>query len=292
MSNIRLSRGLCAVVGESLLGSHATLDALFTSAGAPGEPPDLAHHSKWKEWAFRAGQDVAVDSLSFLGNVLEEFMDVTPLDNQSEEYTNWVKSKARIESTLEANGLEYYQGGRVIPNGKGLGDNTTTPILLSKKEKLTPSSVDELLKTVVRGLPRAIYPLSYRRKGATSISFSNEYDVQDLLHVLLRPWVADIRAEEYTPSYAGSSTRMDFLLPAHSTVIETKIVRDKNHAKRVGDELIIDIAHYRAHQFCDVLWCVIYDPQNLIVNVDGLKSDLEGCHNNNSGSVQVILEVV
>ncbi|MEP6534302.1 MAG: hypothetical protein ABJF23_03230 [Bryobacteraceae bacterium] len=60
-----------------------------------------------------------------------------------------------------------------------------------------------------------------------------------------RPWISDIRAEEFTPSYAGSSTRMDFLLPAHGLVIETKIIRDRPHAKHVGNELIIDIDHYR-----------------------------------------------
>ena len=76
---MRLSRSLCAVVGESLRGSHDTLNALFIAAGAPGEPPALSHGSKWKEWLFRAGQDPAVDSLAVLGNVLEEFMDLAPL---------------------------------------------------------------------------------------------------------------------------------------------------------------------------------------------------------------------
>ena len=68
MSNVRLSRSLCAVVGSVLAGtgSHTTLDALFKSAGAPGAPPDLAHYSKWKEWLFRAGQDSSVDSLAVL----------------------------------------------------------------------------------------------------------------------------------------------------------------------------------------------------------------------------------
>ena len=73
---------------------------------------------------------------------------------------------------------------------------------------------------------------------------------------MLRPWISDIRPEEFTPSYAGSSTRMDLLLPAHGLVIETKIIRDRVHAKRVGDELIIDIDHYRKHPDCRRLWCV------------------------------------
>ena len=80
MANVRLSKALCTVVGEVLASteSHATLDALFRSAGAPGDAPALPHHSKWKEWLFRAGRDPEVDSLAVLGNVLEEFMDVPP----------------------------------------------------------------------------------------------------------------------------------------------------------------------------------------------------------------------
>ena len=87
--------------------------------------------------------------------------------------------------------------------------------------------------------------------------FDSEYDIQDLLHSQLRPWIHDIRPEEYTPSYAGSSTRMDFLLPEHNLVIELKRVHDKVHAAKIGDELIIDIEHYRRHSQCNRLWCVI-----------------------------------
>src|SRR5207237_9230184 len=100
-----------------------------------------------------------------------------------------------------------------------------------------------LLLVLLKNLRRAMQPLTHRRKGAVTLSFSTEYDVQDLLHALLRPWVADVRPEEFTPSYAGSSTRMDFLLPAHRRVLELKFVRDRNHAKKIGDELIIDIDH-------------------------------------------------
>lgn len=121
-----------------------------------------------------------------------------------------------------------------------------------------------------------MYPLQNRRKDAPcSMQFDNEYDVQDLLHALLRPWIKDIRPEEYTPSYAGSSTRIDFVLADHCIVIEVKYVRDQAHAKKVGDELIIDIAKYRTHPQCRQLWIVVYDSGKLIRNPEGLISDLE-----------------
>ena len=201
MDNIRLSKSLCTVVGDALQGSHATLETLFLSAGAPGEPPDLAHHSKWKEWLFRAGQDPSVNSLAVLGNVLEEFMDL-PTDETEEAFERWQQHRDKIEEILEQHGLRYFRFGRVLPQG----ESPSSPEVGSSPERQTaststkPTDIEDLVRVLVNGLPRAMHPLTHRRKNAQVLSFSNEYDVQDLLHALLRPWVADIRPEEFTPS--------------------------------------------------------------------------------------------
>jgi REase_DpnII-MboI len=193
--------------------------------GAPGAAPDLSHATKWKEWLFRAGQDPNVDSLAVLGNVIEENMDVPP-EERTLEHAEWEIDREGLLKALEESGLRYYRGGRVLPIGPPLPD--VAPYVLRTPAK--PHDLEELLLVLVRGLRRAMFPLTNRRKGSTSLSFSSEYDVQDLLHVLMRPWVADIRAEEYTPSYAGSSTRMDFLLPEHRLVLEIKFIRDADHS--------------------------------------------------------------
>lgn len=283
MTNIRLSKALCAIVGEVLVGSHATLDALFQSAGAPGDPPALSHGSKWKEWLFRAGIDPNIDSLAVLGNVLEEFMDLPP-EESTPEFESWKEKRARVEAALEQNGLRYFRFGRVFPQGQQL-EEYESPAMPQVSSPAKPNSIEELLLILLRGLRRAMHPLAHRRKGAQALVFSSEYDVQDLLHAMLRPWVSDIRPEEFTPSYAGSSTRMDFLLPTHTLVIELKFVRDRAHAKRIGDELIIDIEHYRRHPDCSILWCVIYDPEHLLTNADGLRADLEGKRTSKDGDL-------
>lgn len=287
---MRLSRSLCAVVGDSLRGSHSTLESLFVAAGAPGEPPSLSHGSKWKEWLFRAGEDPAVDSLAVLGNVLEEFMDLAPSGN-GEEYQEWKVRRDRVERVLEENNLRYYRFGRVLPQGAEPPQSADA----TSKDAGTrpmPAKVEELLEVTIHGMRRAMHPLTHRRKGLQPLSFRSEYDVQDLLHALLRPWISDIRPEEFTPSYGGSSTRMDFLLPAHRLVIETKIVRDRSHARSVGQELIIDIEHYRKHPACASLWCVIYDPEHLITNSEGLKKDLQGLRAFDDGTINVRIFVL
>ena len=285
---MRLSRSLCAAVGDVLAttGSHATLDALFQGAGAPGDPPDLSHGSKWKEWLFRAGLDPDFDSLALLGNVLEEFMDLPPMEN-GPELEEWREKRARVEAVLEENGLRYFRFGRILPQGQQPEQCEPQGRSQESPHPMKPDNIQELLMILLRGLRRAMHPLTHRRKGAQPLSFSSEYDVQDLLHSMLRPWISDIRPEEFTPSYAGSSTRMDFLLPAHSLVIELKFVRDRAHGKRIGDELIVDIEHYRRHPACNSLWCVVYDPEHLLTNAEGLRTDLEGARRTKDGELMV-----
>jgi len=300
MSNIRLPKAVCSVVAELFNDSHESLNARFKAAGAPGDPPNLSHSTKWKTWLLMAGDDPEVDSLAVLGNLIEEFMDVPPLPTEGaldifgihlDPVGDYNKRKARLINILEEHGFRYFRGGRIIPIGtpEPIGSPITTK---QKKEGIIPSSIEELLKVIIHGLPRAMYPLTNRRKGAVSLSFNTEYDIQDLLHSLLRPWVADIRSEEHVPSYAGSNTRMDFLLPNHQLVIETKRVRHKAHSSKIGDELIIDIEHYRKHPNAEHLWCVIYDPELYIANPSGLISDLEGLRKTPEGSINVKLFIV
>ena len=302
MSNVRLPIAVCAAVAEVLNGSHDSLNALFETAGAPGPPPDLAHHSKWKTWLQRVGNDPEVNSLEVLGNLIEEFMDLPPLPS-SDSFGNFLgietpdpveeynKKKERLVNILEEHGFQYFRGGRLIQIGQPEPIDIE-PIKGEQEEGSKPSSLEGLLRIIIRGLPRAMQPLIHRRKGSQSLCFTSEYDIQDLLHALLRPWISDIRPEEFCPSYAGSSTRMDFLLPAQNLVIETKRVRDKRHASKVGDELIIDIEHYRKHQNADHLWCVIYDPELYITNPKGMVNDLEGMRSTPEGNVDVKVIIV
>jgi len=292
MTNVRLPRAVCAAAAAVLRGSHTNLDALFVSSGAPGESPKLSHETKWKEWLFRAGSDPAVDSLAVLGNVLEEFMDIEPQNDVAYPVSQWKNDRARVVKVLEDNGFRYYRGGRVLPSGLPPEEVFPSVFAPAVGGPRKPGDVEELLLVLVKNLRRAMHPLTHRRKGATTLSFSTEYDVQDLLHALLRPWVADIRPEEFTPSYAGSSTRMDFLLPAHKLVLELKFVRDANHATKIGNELIIDIEHYRRHPECDSLWCIVYDTNHLVTNAEGLKKDLEGERKTKDGTVNVRLFVL
>ncbi|MCT7613175.1 hypothetical protein N5U20_08115 [Aliarcobacter butzleri] len=113
-----------------------------------------------------------------------------------------------------------------------------------------------------------------RYDNRATLEIEDEYDVQDLLHSLLAIYFDDIRPEEYTPSYASKSARMDFFLPEIETVIEIKKTRTTLNEKKVGEELLIDIARYKKHPNCKTLICFVYDPDGRISNPSGLENDL------------------
>lgn len=113
-----------------------------------------------------------------------------------------------------------------------------------------------------------------RHADRETLHVNDEYDVQDLLHALLHIYFDDIRPEEWTPSYAGGCSRVDFLLKDEKIIIEVKKTRQTLKAKDVGEELIIDSQRYRAHPDCKKLLCFVYDPEGWISNPRGLENDL------------------
>ncbi|MDR2332598.1 MAG: hypothetical protein LBE61_03870 [Burkholderiaceae bacterium] len=116
--------------------------------------------------------------------------------------------------------------------------------------------------------------LRKRHDDRPTLDVNDEYDVQDLLHALLHLDFDDIRPEEWTPSNAGSSSRVDFLLKSESIVVEVKKTRNKLGARELGNELLIDIGRYQAHPGCKTLICFVYDPDGRIANPRGLEADL------------------
>lgn len=118
--------------------------------------------------------------------------------------------------------------------------------------------------------------LRHRHAGRDTLNVADEYDVQDLLHALLKLYFDDVRAEEWTPSYAGGSSRMDFLLSEHDIVVEVKKTRQSMTAREVGEQLIVDVARYQAHPQLKMLFCFVYDPEGLLPNPAGLERDLSG----------------
>lgn len=146
-----------------------------------------------------------------------------------------------------------------------------------EQQKLTVKALQRVLQ-LCRRFHLVARQLQSRHSGRSTLIVEDEYDVQDLFGSLLRLDFDDIRKEEWTPSYAGKSARVDFLLKRENIVIEIKKTRISLTAKAVGDQLLIDIGRYKAHLGCDTLVCFVYDPEGRIGNPAELEDDLSGLH--------------
>lgn len=132
-----------------------------------------------------------------------------------------------------------------------------------------------ILQNVFNKFHKVARQLRARYDSRETLKIKDEYDVQDLLHALLQLHFDDIRPEEWTPSYAGGSVRMDFLLKDEGIVIEVKKTRESLTQKKLGEELIIDRAKYKEHPDCKKMYCFVYDPEGILGNPAGIKKDLE-----------------
>jgi len=177
--------------------------------------------------------------------------------------------------------LESAIGRLTAEVGAGLSQRPTS---------VTGLPTDADLQLVVRACRKfhaIAIQLRQRRQERPTLDISDEYDVQDLLHALLRMITDDIRTEEWTPSYAGGSSRMDFLLPELKAVVETKMLRHGMTDRSLGEELLVDIAKYAIHPECKHLVCLVYDPDHRLRNAKGLQSDLSTRH----GELDVVVVI-
>jgi hypothetical protein len=58
-----------------------------------------------------------------------------------------------------------------------------------------------------------------------ALPVADEYDVQDLMHALLKVFFDDVVHEDATPSIASRSSRLDLLIRPDGVVIEAKMTQ-------------------------------------------------------------------
>ena len=134
----------------------------------------------------------------------------------------------------------------------------------------------QIVTRMCKGFQRAAKRLGEGYRGREPFEISDEYDVQHLMHGLLEIFFDDVRREEWTPSYAGGTSRMDFLLKSEKIVLEIKKMRPGLSNKELGDQLIVDVDRYKEHPDCHTLMCLVYDPEGDVSSPRGFEKDLSG----------------
>jgi hypothetical protein len=147
--------------------------------------------------------------------------------------------------------------------------------------------IDSKLITICERFYRATVHLTHRRKGRPAIDFSDEYDVQDVFGTVLKCSYEDVRDEEWTPSYAGASARIDFVIKDIRTATELKRARA---SQKIADELTVDIARYARNSDVERLVCFVYDPDGLFRdNAVQIEKDLSGRRTDKDATIEVIV---
>jgi hypothetical protein len=144
----------------------------------------------------------------------------------------------------------------------------------------------EIVDNVLRRFHHVAVQLRKRRENRATLTITDEYDVQDLLHALLHVHFTDIRREETGPSLAGARPRADFLLKNEQIFIEVK--KTRTSSSEVAQELLADMALYKRHPDCRTLICFVYDPDHVLMNPGGFIRDLEQ-HSSPEMAVRVLV---
>lgn len=222
-----------------------------------------ADWEKTKRWEVRS-KDLLAQNIS--SEEAKKFEDVHGILNMMDPKGNFVrhvKAKTAFLHSLQ----------------KDISDNPDywKTKLAPAQQEVSKKDKDDSISTVTKICDRfqlVARQLRLRHNNRSTLEIEDEYDVQDLMHALLKIFFEDIRPEEWSPSYAGGSARMDFLLKNERLVIEIKKTRKGLSSKGVGDQLIVDIDRYKQHPDCKTLFCFVYDPEGRIPNPRGIENDL------------------
>ncbi|MGH7257449.1 MAG: hypothetical protein ACREIM_03665 [Nitrospiraceae bacterium] len=116
--------------------------------------------------------------------------------------------------------------------------------------------------------------LRVRKDDRPSLEVEDEYDVQDLMHALLRLEFDEVQPEEWRPSYATGKAQTSYRLHREKAVIVVKKTKAGVTVRDLSDQVKVDSATYSSRTDCQTLFCFIYDPEGRIGNPRGLEAEL------------------
>lgn len=157
-----------------------------------------------------------------------------------------------------------------------------------KKNEFLNNQALNILEQIAQKFPIAVRQLKDRRSNKPSFEIEDEYDVQDIFRCFLFLFFEDVRKENSSPEFAGSNSRIDFVLPKEKIAVEIKKTRNGLDAKALGEELAIDIAKYKKHPDVELLFCFVYDIEHKIYNPIAIENDLA---KDNSTELRVIVRI-
>lgn len=159
--------------------------------------------------------------------------------------------------------------------------------------KFVNKSPDEVVRCVLENFTNSIQKIiKERRKDHPTFVITDEYDVQDILYVILKSIFPNMREEDPIPKVGAKSTKIDLLIREEKILVEVKMIKEKDLTEtQFIEQLKIDFESYHQCKWLRKLFCFVYDPGKKtrdISNFNDLNGDrIKGGH---SFNVEVIVK--
>jgi len=152
-------------------------------------------------------------------------------------------------------------------------------LLNESPEAMTAAGVAGILANVTRVFQRWTWEAKPRTKGAQPRQWhiENEYHVQSLLYIVLKPFLANLEEEKYLPATGVYQPRADLSLLSLQLVIEVKYWYRGGKVRKLIEEIAADAALYlRPDSPYRSMIAVIWDEAARTEEHDELRRGLSG----------------
>jgi hypothetical protein len=155
----------------------------------------------------------------------------------------------------------------ILENSKNDFD-IQTQILLEDLErsllkiKYINKSSEEVIRDILNNFSNAVQKITKdRRKEHLEFKIEDEYDVQDILYVVLKSIFPTLRDEDPIPKVGAKSTKIDLILRDEKILIEVKMIKGKDSNEiHFIEQLKVDFESYHECKWLKKLFCFVYDP--------------------------------
>lgn len=128
--------------------------------------------------------------------------------------------------------------------------------------KYINKSADEVVRDILNNFSNAIQKIiKNRRKDHLNFEIKDEYDVQDILYVILKSVFPNLRDEDAIPKVGAKTTKIDLIIREERILVEVKMIKQKDaNETHFIEELKVDIESYHECKWLRKLFCFVYDP--------------------------------
>lgn len=138
-------------------------------------------------------------------------------------------------------------------------------------------SADEVVRDILNNFSNAIQKIiKNRRKDHPDFIIEDEYDVQDILYVILKSVFPNLRDEDAIGKVGAKTTKIDLIIREERILVEVKMIKAKDsNETHFIEQLKTDFESYHECKWLRKLFCFVYDPYKKTRDISNF-NDLNG----------------